>query len=205
MIEKTKSSADTAQTLRYYDRNADAFAGGTLSADMSSARQRFLACLSPGAAILDFGCGSGRDTKAFLELGFSVEASDGSEELCRKATGLTGICVKHMLFSELSAVDRYDGIWACASILHLPKPELLDVLGKIAAALKKDGVLYCSFKYGTFEGMRSGRYFTDFTEETLAEFWKGADGLTVFDSWITADVRPGREEERWINILARRS
>lgn len=78
------------------------------------------------------------------------------------------------------------------------------MLGKIAAALKKEDVLYCSFKYGTFEGMRSGRYFTDFTEETLAEFWKDISGLAIFDTWITADVRPGREEERWINILARR-
>ena len=88
---------------------------------MRSARQRFLACLPAGAAILDFGCGSGRDAKAFLELGFSVEASDGSEELCRRASELTGIPVKRMLFSELSAADRYDGIWACASILHLPR------------------------------------------------------------------------------------
>ena len=171
---------------------------------MRSARQRFLACLPAGAAILDFGCGSGRDAKAFLELGFSVEASDGSEELCRRASELTGIPVKRMLFSELSAADRYDGIWACASILHLPRPELSCVLGKIVAALKKEGVLYCSFKYGTFEGMRSGRYFTDFTDETLAEFWKDISGLAIFDTWITADVRPGREEERWINILARR-
>ena len=109
-----------------------------------------------------------------------------------------------MLFQDLEAKDAYDGIWACSSILHLPKDELIDVLQRITHALKPEGVLYTSFKYGTFEGTRNGRYFTDFTEETLGRFWICVPSLQIVETWITQDVRPGREEERWINLLARR-
>ncbi len=192
------------QTLQYYEQNPEAFVSGTLSADMADSRFRFLSCLSEHALILDYGCGSGRDTKAFVEAGYCVEATDGSEELCARASEYTGICVKRMLFNELDVHERYDGIWACASILHLPKDELADVLRRIETALKPSGVLYTSFKYGTFEGIRSGRHFTDFTEESLDAFWNTETSMRIFDRWITRDVRPGREEEQWINLLARR-
>lgn len=167
-------------------------------------RNRFIEGLPENAYILDFGCGSGRDTKAFIELGFRVDAADGSEELCKLASEFTGIQVRHMLFQELEEENKYDGIWACASILHLPKDELLLVLHRIAAALKEGGLLYTCFKKGTFEGVRDGRYFSYFTEPTLMEFWKKIPALQITDTWITRDVRPGREEEQWINLLAKR-
>ena len=135
---------------------------------MHDAQMRFLRNLPEKAYILDFGCGSGRDTKMFLQQGYRVDAVDGSEELCKRASEFIGAPVKQMLFNELCAINTYDGVWACSSILHLEKEKLLDVLRKIAAALKVKGVLYTSFKYGTFEGMRNGRYFADFTEKTLA-------------------------------------
>ena len=191
------------QTLLYYEKNADAFMAGTVFADMGEARARFLKQVPEGGCLLDLGCGAGRDAKAFLGLGYRVDAADGSEELCKRASGYTGIEVKHMLFGELSAIDQYDGIWACASILHLEKKELLQVLRKIAAALKEGGVLYTSFKYGSFEGMREGRYYTDFTEKTLEELFAEASDLRITETWLTRDVRPGREE-KWINILAAR-
>ena len=142
--------------------------------------------------------------ESILDAGYSVDAMDGSGELCRIAEEYTGIHVKQMLFQELSAKKEYDGIWACSSILHLPKSELPDVLMKIGDALKPGGILYTSFKYGTFEGIRNERYFTDFTEETLTSFWTGVPFLQIFDLWISRDVRPEREEARWINLLARR-
>lgn len=191
-------------TLEYYGQNSEGFVSGTLTADMAETRSRFAAHLPPKGTVLDFGCGSGRDAKAFLDAGFSVEAADGSEELCALASSYIGIPVKRMLFGELDACERYDGIWACASILHLPKDELADVIGKIEKALKHSGVLYASFKYGEYEGMRNGRYFTDFTEESLKAFWDSVTDMSVFDLWITEDVRPGRENERWLNFLARR-
>ena len=192
------------ETLDYYNRGAEAFVSGTLSADMAETRARFCRWLPAGARILDFGCGSGRDTRAFLDAGYRVDAADGSEELCALASAYTGIPVKRMLFQELDARDMYDGIWACASILHLPRADLAEVLGKTEAALKAGGVLYASFKYGDFEGIRGGRYFTDFTEESLAAFWKPLRGPEIADLWITRDVRPGREGGKWINLLARK-
>ena len=192
------------ETLNYYAQNAESFISGTLDADMQDTRARFSAHLPPQGLILDFGCGSGRDTKAFLDAGFRVDAADGSPELCALASEYTGIEVKRMLFTELDACGRYDGIWACASILHLAREELQSVLGRIKNALKPGGVLYASFKYGEYEGLRGGRYFTDFTEETLTAFWHTAASMQIFDLWITKDARPGREEERWINLLARR-
>ena len=190
-------------TLDYYQRNANVFVEGTLSADMHDAQKRFLNMLKPQAYILDFGCGSGRDAKAFLSRGYRVDAIDGSPELCRIASELIGNPVKQMLFDELSSINQYDGIWACASILHIPKRELVDVLRKISDALKDSGVLYTSFRYGSFEGMRRGRYFIDLTEDTLRKLMEEVPSLQIIDTWITDDVRPGREA-RWLNTLARR-
>ena len=192
------------QTLDFYAQNADDFISRTVIADMEESRTRFTACLSPNASILDFGCGSGRDTKAFLDAGYRVDAMDGSEALCKKASAYTGIQVKNMLFSDLNEHDAYDGIWACASILHLPKEELADVLKRIETALRHNGVLYASFKYGTYEGMRNGRYFCDFTEETLRTFWEKSSTMQLFDTWLSMDVRSDREEVQWLNLLARR-
>ena len=188
-------------TLEYYEKNADAFFAGTVSADMTYARERFLAKLPGKACLLDLGCGSGRDAKAFLELGYAVDAVDGSEELCRRASAFTGIEVKCMLFQDLEEEEKYDGIWACASLLHLLRKELSEVFRKIKKALKQDGILYTGFKYGTFEGMRNGRYFTDFTEDTFRAFLEECPGFTGLEHWVTADVRPGRGEEKWFNVL----
>ena len=192
------------KTLSYYNEQPDQFIRTTLEADMTEIRCRFTKHLGLNARILDFGCGSGRDTKAFLEAGYIVEAIDGSEELCKKAAAYTGIPVKQMLFSDLNEKDRYDGIWANASLLHLPKPELGDVLQKLEKAMRPQGILFASFKYGTFEGIRTGRYYTDFTRDTLKAFWEKTTTLKIFDEWITNDTLPGREELQWINILARR-
>lgn len=191
-------------TLTYYNQNAAQFYAGTVTVDFAAHHQRFLSHLPKPAIILDFGCGSGRDTKAFLDQGYQVEAIDGSVELCRLATDYTGIKVRHMLFQELSEVDRYHGIWACSSILHLPKAELSDVMRKMSAALKPNGIIYASFKYGTFSGERNGRYFTDMTEETFVEFIRDIEELQIEEQWITDDVRPGRGEEQWLNLILRK-
>lgn len=189
------------QTINYYNQNAARFAAETVQVDFESTQKRFTDKLSVGAAILDFGCGSGRDTKYFLSQGYQVEAVDGSVELCRLASGYTGVKIKNMLFHELAEVERYDGIWACSSILHLPPYELADVMQKMVTALKHNGIIYTSFKYGTFAGERNGRYFTDMTEETFEDFLKQINNVKVEEQWITSDVRPGRSEEKWLNLI----
>ena len=192
-------------TIEYYNKNAEQFVQGTLSVDFTATQERFLSKLSVGTCILDFGCGSGRDTKYFLDKGYQVEATDGSAELCKLASEYTGICVKQMLFEELNECEKYDGIWACSSILHLDKRALKDVLKKMVAALKANGVVYTSFKYGDFEGERNGRYFVDFTLETFVEYMQEVLELQIEEYWITRDVRPGRGEEKWLNLILRKS
>ena len=179
------------KTLKYYNTNANSFASSTRSVDFTQTQDKFLRLLPSTATILDFGCGSGRDTKYFLDAGMRVDATDGSEELCKLASEYTGIPVQQMLFEELDAKAQYDGIWACTSILHLPKDVLQDVFKKMLEALKEHGVIYTSFKYGTFEGERNGRFFTDFTEETFQKFSVDIEGMQIEEMWITGDVRPG--------------
>lgn len=192
-------------TLKYYEENANQFVQGTVSVDFKQTQDKFLGKLKIGDSILDFGCGSGRDTKYFADKGFQVEATDGSLELCKLASEHTGIPVRQMLFEELNELEKYDGIWACSSILHLSKDALAKVLKKMADALKGKGVIYTSFKYGEFEGERNGRYFTDFTIETFKEYLQEIPELQMEEYWITSDVRPGRGEEKWLNLILRKS
>lgn len=191
-------------TINYYNTNAKQFIQNTISVEFTQTQQRFLSKLKKGAFILDFGCGSGRDTRYFLDQGYQVDAIDGSEELCRLASQYTGTKVRHMFFQDLSAKEKYDGIWACSSILHLPLHELTEVMQKMSDALKADGIIYTSFKYGTFSGQRNGRFFTDMTEDSFAEFILKADSLEIEEQWVTSDARPGRGEEQWLNLILRK-
>ena len=193
------------QTLDYYDQNASEFILGTLMADMGEARHCFTDYLPAHALILDLGCGSGRDTRFFLDKGFRVDAIDGSEEVCAKASAYTGIHVRKMLFNELEAQNIYDGIWACASVLHLPIDILNDVFSRMSTAVRTNGILYVSFKYGCFEGERNDRWFTDFTEEKFLTFLQRFPELAIVNMWTSNDVRPGRENEKWLNIILRKT
>ena len=193
------------KTLDYYNEKFKQFTETTVDLEFSDIQDRFLGCLKPGAKVLDFGCGSGRDTKYFIQKGFDVDASDGSEEMVRIATETAGIPVKKMLFSELDEAEKYDGIFACASILHVPYAELPDIFRRMHKALKDKGILYVSFKYGTFEGERNGRYFTDLNEEKLEELVKECGGLEYVEQWISHDARPGRDDELWLNLLLRKT
>ena len=152
-----------SETINYYDKNVNVFFETTVNADMSEQYNFFEKYLYKGAALLDCGCGSGRDTKYFLEKGYDVIAIDGSKELCMKASKLTGIDIKHMFFQDINFDKRFDGIWACASLLHLSKEDLIEVINKLKLAMTSRGVLYISFKYGEFCGIRNGRYFFDLT------------------------------------------
>jgi len=193
------------KTLNYYKENAEKYAEQTLPVNFSASQDRFLKKLKSGSHILDFGCGAGRDSKYFLDHGYAVTAVDGSQELCDIASCYTGQSVRQMLFQELDEADVYDGIWACASILHLQINELNEVFRKMITALKMDGIIYSSFKYGLFEGERNERWFTDFSEEKMDTFLLNFPELTLEDIWESYDVRPGREEEKWLNIILRKT
>ena len=192
------------KTIEYYNENVSKFVNDTQDVVFCATQDLFLSYLNEGDSILDLGCGSGRDTKYFLSKGYKVDATDGSEEICKVASDYTGINVKCLLFNELDEIDKYDGIWACASILHLDRDDLIDVFHRIARALKDNGILYTSFKYSEFEGMRNGRYFTDFTIESFNEFQTNIPEFIIEKKWITRDVRAGREDEKWLNLIMRK-
>lgn len=191
-------------TLNYYNNNAIDFVTNTRNVDFTTTQNTFIKHLPKASKILDFGCGSGRDTKYFLDQGFLVDAIDGSSELCKLATEYTGIEVTCMQFQDIEVLNRYNAIWACSSILHLSIDELKIVFIKLAAALKTNGIVYTSFKYGDFEGYRDDRYFIDMMEE---KFMNLLDEIQVFAMekiWITSDVRPGRDDEKWLNVIVRK-
>lgn len=196
MSEKSKKN----QTIQYYNQNATDFVENTRNVDFHVIQDEFLGKLPEGAVILDLGCGSGRDTKYFLEHGYQTNAIDGSAELCVLASEYTGIPVRCLLFQEWNEREVYDGIWACSSLLHLSYGELDDVLYRIENALRPQGILYMSFKHGVFEGERNGRYFLDFTEEKMDQLLKNHTGLRLLRSFHTEDVRPDRKEE-WLNLF----
>lgn len=191
-----------SSTISYYDHNAATFVAGTVSASIEEQLLAFASMLPKGGTVLDWGCGSGRDSLALRKLGFEVTSTDGSAAMCAEALRATGTHARHESFDALADVALYDGIWASASLLHLPKAKLPDTLERAATALKEHGVLYCSFKYGSFEGMRDGRWFTDLEEGSLAALLESH--FIVESMRTSADVRPERGGEQWLNCLARK-
>ena len=146
-------------TLQFYRRNAEAYAGW---AKAPSARlKEFMALLPPGGSILELGCGAGNHSAEMLAAGFKLRATDGSPEMAAIASRRLGHPVEAMLFDELDDHEAYDGVWASACLLHVPRHELAGILGRIRRALKPDGVFYASFKIGEGDGRDSlGRYYS---------------------------------------------
>lgn len=194
----------TDQTLNYYNEKSELFVNDTAELEFSDIQDSFLKYLEKGSLILDFGCGSGRDSRYFLKRGYQVEAVDGSHEMVKIASKLTGLNVKQMLFNELDEYEKYDGIFACASILHVPYTELSDIFRRLKKAVKKNGFIYVSFKYGEYEGYRNGRYFTDLNEERFQNILNEVQGLSIIEETITSDARKGRENEKWLNVILRK-
>lgn len=190
------------KTIEYYDQNAESFIEGTIHADMKDCRERFLRHIKPGGKLLDAGCGSGRDALAFLQEGYAVDAFDASEELCRRASELLGIPVECRTFEELTGEAEYDGIWACASLLHVREKDLPDVLERMKNLMKPDGILYASFKEGSGEREKDGRFFLDMTEDKCRKAFSEA-GFRIIESFISKDVRNDRQNEGWVNIIVR--
>lgn len=191
-------------TIKYYNDNAASFFAGTVDIDMSELHNKFISYLPEGALILDAGCGSGRDSLAFQKLGFAVEAFDASEALVKKASELTGIEVQLKQFHEVNEINKFDGIWTCASLLHLPRTELESSMRLLSNALKPNGVWYLSFKYGTTEREIGGRHFTDMDEYLLQKLVNSIGNLSVIEMWISMDKRP-ESDENWLNAVLRKN
>ena len=192
----------TTDTIRYYDEQADAFTRDTAQARVTEIMSEFVALMPAHATVLDWGCGTGRDSRAMLDRGFTVVSTDASQAMCSVAKELFGVDARLESFDELSAQGEYDGIWACASLLHVRRRDLPEAFQRAADALKPEGVLYASFKLGDFEGERGGRWYTDLDEGALAELSR--QWFEPAKIWVTGDVRPGRAGEKWLNCLLRK-
>lgn len=189
----------------YYDSNANAFVATTRYVDMSDARDRFLAAVPPRAdgpaRILDAGSGSGRDALAFRVLGHDVRAFDASPAMVAATQAHAAVETRQMHFEDFAWEHSFEGIWACASLLHVSTVDLPQVIDRLAAHLVSGGALYLSFKRGTGERVKDGRGFTDMTAENLAALLDGCGAFTEPDIWESRDCRPDRASEVWVNAV----
>lgn len=192
-------SKATEETIGYYDVNAAGFVADTANVEFGALQQEFARRLPQGGRILDLGCGSGRDSLAFLKAGFAVDAVDGSTQMVQAASELTGLSVAHALFDDYKPEGPYDGIWACSSLLHVPAQDLAGIIAKYARSLAPGGVFYLSFKLGNHDGMRNGRWFTDLDESAFRDLIADVPELRINRIDVTGDVRPGRSNEKWLN------
>ena len=190
-------------TIKYYEKEYETFISETIDADTEVLRRRFLRLIPGNGDILDLGCGSGRDTKAFIDKGFTVDAIDGSMELCALASEYTGIDVKCMDFMQVECHEKYDAVWACASMLHIGSDMLPELINKLRSAIKPNGIWYMSFKYGDFEGERDGRFFVDMTSEKFRNIIDRLNGWSLVEEWDSEDVRRGKNV-KWYNVIIRK-
>ena len=193
-------------TDRYYREQALAYAESTLNVDMSEIYDRFLSYLPKPAKILDAGSGSGRDTLAFRNLGNHVDAFDASPALCAFSTQLTGVPARVQTFQNFESEPVYDGIWACASLLHVQTAELSDAVRRLVHAIKPRGALYMSFKHGSGERLsEDGRFYLDMNETRLQAVLHGVACAHLSEVWVSHGEGSRRGQDAWINAIVVKS
>jgi SAM-dependent methyltransferase len=191
--------------LAYYEGNAKEFYDATVNINVAVLYPPFLSYMPPYASILDAGCGSGRDTKFFAGRGYRVTAFDFAPTLVKLASKLTGQEVLRLSFEDLEFDNQFNGVWACSSFLHLPMDELHDVFSKLSKSMKVNGVMYTSFNYGTGKQYRDGIPFMHLDEDSFNELIKRHHEFTIIRSWESSDLRPDRADEKWLNLLLRKT
>jgi len=187
------------QTITYYDEHAKEYVQRTLDVDLSHLYDRFLKHIPPGGHILDAGCGSGRDTLHFLDEGYEVTAFDASEELATLSSDITGQNTLHLRFQEIDFRRAFDGIWANASLLHVPPSEIDDAIERLSRALKTGGVLFASFKRGEEDYTEGDRYFNCYTEDALRALFNRHPTLERVEVWTNQDR--SRDSLTWLNAI----
>lgn len=188
-------------TVEYYEKNADVFINNTIYVNMSELYSCFLDIIPVGSHILDAGCGSGRDSKYFIDNGYKVTAFDASRKICDKASAYIGQEVINATFDTFNSTEQFDGIWACASLLHVKRAEMIATVNKLIGSLKPNGVLYASWKYGYEERIQAGKYYCDLDERWIKEILYKINGELV-SMWVSHDQRK-TVDCKWLNILLR--
>ena len=198
---------ETAGTSRFYDQRGSDYFSQTIDIDMSAIYRRFLIYLKPGAAILDAGSGSGRDTRAFLSRGYDVEAFDASRTLAALSSQFTGVQTQVLRFQEFRSSKQYDGVWCCAALLHVPRSALEDAMSRLFAALKPGGVMYASFKLGDAERVANdGRRFTDIDADDLTRMiGRITPSVKIAELWQTSGESGSQSGSAWLNVIFQRT
>ena len=191
-------------SIQFYEDNAEDFFRRSVGADMAKGHADFTALVTPGGRILDAGCGSGRDTLALAKQGFRVTPIEASPRLAALASAHTGLAVEVMTFDEIAWQRQFDGVWACASLLHVPRAELASAVRRLRDALLPGGIVWMSFKYGAQERQANGRHFTDLDESLARALIAEVGGLALVALEVTGDVRADHSGERWLSLLCRK-
>ena len=188
------------RTIEYYNENAQSYYELTAYVDMSPLCDRFLRYVTPGGKIIDIGSGSGRDIKYFLSKGYEAEGIDASSELCR-ISNEHGLKVENLTIQDWNPKESYDGIWANASLVHVPVKEVETFFVKAKRFLQKEGAIFASMKVGLQTDYdERGRYFCMFDESTMGAILKRHPDLKLVDQWHSQD-RLARGDVRWLNFI----
>jgi SAM-dependent methyltransferase len=194
-----------SDSVGWYEANAQLFFDRSVGAAVLTQQRRFADLLPAGGRVLDAGCGAGRDAKIFREWGFVVTATEAAPALAALARAHAGVDVQVMTFDQMDWTEAFDGIWACASLLHAPRRDLPDTLRRLRRALVPGGAWFMSFKYGVEDRESGGRWFTDLDEPGAEALLAEAGGLELIELAVTHDVRSERSHERWLSVVCRRT
>lgn len=193
-------------TIEYYNKNTKEYIEKIESVNLSALYRRFCSLIPSGGLILDVGCGSGRDLLAFKKMGFQAIGVDPSSKLARYAEKYSGVSCYVCGVEDIQYDSLFDGVWACASLLHLPKSSLSSAFNKMHDALKDSGVLYLSLREGVGElRLDDGRLFSSYSSEELKKMILVNGRFEVVANWKTQDAVGRGEEIVWINFLLRKN
>ncbi len=198
-------SSGDVNSAAWYDRNTQDYVDRTQMVELSHLYERFLRYVPAGGRILDAGCGSGRDSLAFRRLGYDVVPMDASIEMVKHVSQLLGTKAIHRRHQDVDFVEAFDGVWSMASLLHVSHAELPEVLGKYRTALIPGGAFFASFKHGQGEQVRDERLFANQDDASFRQLLRHVPGLTLLETSVDTDRRPGREGDEWFSVICRRS
>ena len=187
--------------MNYYNKHAKEYIDNTKDVDMKEYYDIFESYIDCNAKILDVGFGSGRDSLYFKNKGYNVYSIDNVKEFCdhAKSKGLDNVyCIS---IEDINYINEFDAIWACASLLHIELNKLEYVFNKCYKALKNNGIMYVSFKYGTFEGFINDRYFTYLNEDSFNKIIKNTnfkvEKILIKEDLLNRDIK-------WLNIILKK-